>query len=51
MNYNRDVEIFPVLRATMERISGECPYQSPTDMGVNMAGLAISCLLYTSRCV
>ena len=42
MNYNRDVEIFPVLRATMERISGECPYQSPTDMGVNMAGLAIS---------
>ena len=42
VNYNRDVEIFPVLRATMERISGECPYQSPTDMGVNMAGLAIS---------
>ena len=36
VNYNRDVEIFPVLRATMERISGECPYQSPTDMGVNM---------------
>ena len=42
VNYNRDVEIFPVLRATMERISGACPYQSPTDMGVNMAGLAIS---------
>ena len=41
VNYNRDVEIFPVLRATMERISGECPYQSPTDMGVNMAGFAI----------
>ena len=41
VNYNRDVEIFPVLRTTMERISGECPYQSPTDMGVNMAGLAI----------
>ena len=37
VNYNRDVEIFPVLRATMERISGACPYQSPTDMGVNMA--------------
>ena len=42
VNYNRDVEIFPVLRAIMERISGACPYQSPTDMGVNMAGLAIS---------
>ena len=41
VNYNRDVEIFPVLRATMERISGACPYQSPTDMGVNMAGYAI----------
>ena len=41
VNYNRDVEIFPVLRATMERISGQCPYQSPTDMGVNMAGMAI----------
>ena len=42
VNYNRDVEIFPVLRATMERISGECPYQSPTDMGVNMAGYCIT---------
>ena len=42
VNYNRDVEIFPVLRATMERIAGACPYQSPTDMGVNMAGVAIS---------
>ena len=41
VNYNRDVEIFPVLRATMERISGACPYQSPTDMGVNMAGNCI----------
>ena len=41
VNYNRDVEIFPVLRATMERISGACPYQSPTDMGVNMACLSI----------
>ena len=41
VNYNRDVEIFPVLRAMMERISGECPYKSPTDMGVNMAGNCI----------
>lgn len=41
VNYNRDVEIFPVLKAMMERISGESPYQSPTDMGVNMAGMAI----------
>ena len=42
VNYNRDVEIFPVLKAMMERILGESPYQSPTDMGVNMAGFAIS---------
>lgn len=42
VNYNRDVDIFPVLRSTMERIMGECPYKSPTDMGVNMAGHAIS---------
>ena len=41
VNYNRDVEIFPVLKTMMERIAGESPYQSPTDMGVNMAGLAI----------
>ena len=41
INYNRDVEIFPVLRAIFERISGKCPYQSPTDMGVNMAGNCI----------
>lgn len=41
VNYNRDVEIFPVLRAMFERIYGECPYKSPTDMGVNMAGLSI----------
>ena len=42
VNYNRDVEIFPVLRAMMERISGgKCPYKSPTDMGVNMAGNCI----------
>ena len=38
VNYNRDVEMFPVLKAMMERISGTSPYQSPTDMGVNMAG-------------
>ena len=42
VNYNRDVEIFPVLRAIFEGILGECPYKSPTDMGVNMVGLAIS---------
>ncbi|OXN01714.1 DUF1846 domain-containing protein [Bifidobacterium vansinderenii] len=42
VNYNRDVEAFPVLKAMMERILGESPYQSPTDMGVNMAGCAIS---------
>lgn len=41
VNYNRDVEAFPVLKAMMERISGSSPYQSPTDMGVNMAGMAI----------
>ena len=41
VNYNRDVEIFPVLAAMFEKIQGECPYKSPTDMGVNMAGFAI----------
>ncbi len=41
VNYNRDVEIFPVLNAIMERILGESPYKSPTDMGVNMVGCAI----------
>ncbi|MEQ3363185.1 DUF1846 domain-containing protein [Raoultibacter massiliensis] len=41
VNYNRDVEIFPVLKAMLERIGGESPYKSPTDMGVNMAGYAI----------
>ena len=41
VNYNRDVEIFPVLKSMMERIQGESPYKSPTDMGVNMAGMAI----------
>ena len=41
VNYNRDVEIFPVLSAMFERILGESPYRSPTDMGVNMAGNCI----------
>ena len=41
INYNRDVEIFPVLHAMFEKIMGECPYKSPTDMGVNMAGYGI----------
>ncbi len=41
VNYNRDVEAFPLLRAMLERILGESPYQSPTDMGVNMAGNCI----------
>lgn len=41
VNYNRDVEAFPVVRALMEKILGESPYQSPTDMGVNMVGFAI----------
>ncbi len=42
VNYNRDIEIFPVLNAMMEKILGKSPYKSPTDMGVNMAGCAIS---------
>ncbi len=42
VNYNRDVEIFPVLKAIFEAIYGESPYKSPTDMGVNMVGFAIS---------
>ena len=41
VNYNRDVEIFPVLNAMFEKIQGTSPYRSPTDMGVNMAGFAI----------
>lgn len=41
VNYNRDVEIFPVLAAIFEKITGRCPYQSPTDMGVNLAGSCI----------
>ncbi len=42
VNYNRDVEIFPVLNDIFCKIFGSCPYQSPTDMGVNMAGNCIS---------
>ena len=41
INYNRDVEIFPVVSAMFKKIMGECPYKSPTDMGVNMAGYGI----------
>ena len=41
VNYNRDVEVFPVLRTIFENILGECPYKSPTDMGVNMVGNCI----------
>ena len=41
VNYNRDVEIFPVLSAMFELIQGSSPYKSPTDMGVNMAGNCI----------
>ena len=42
VNYNRDIEIFPVLNALFEGIYGENPYKSPTDMGVNMIGYCIS---------
>ena len=41
VNYNRDVEIFPVLSAMLSKIMGSSPYKSPTDMGVNMAGYGI----------
>ena len=41
VNYNRDVEVFPVLNTMFEKISGQSPYKSPTDMGVNMAGNCI----------
>ncbi|MDO5018340.1 MAG: DUF1846 domain-containing protein [Lagierella massiliensis] len=41
VSYNRDVEIFPVLKAMFEMIYGKSPYNSPTDMGVNMAGFCI----------
>ena len=47
VNYNRDVEIFPVLAAIFEEIYGRCPYQSPTDMGVNMAG---NCIIDDEAC-
>ena len=42
VNYNRDVEIFPVLNTMFEKIYGSSPYKSPTDMGVNMAGITIA---------
>ena len=41
VNYNRDVEVFPLLKSIFEHIYGESPYFSPTDMGVNMVGFAI----------
>lgn len=47
VNYNRDVEIFPVLQAMFEKIIGKCPYKSPTDMGVNMAG---NCIVDDEAC-
>lgn len=42
INYNRDIEIFPVLNALFEGIYGESPYKSPTDMGVNMIGFCMN---------
>ena len=47
INYNRDVEIFPVLNTIFEKIYGESPYKSPTDMGVNMAG---NCIIDDEAC-
>ena len=47
VNYNRDVEIFPVLNAIFEGIYGESPYKSPTDMGVNMVG---NCIIDDDAC-
>lgn len=47
VNYNRDIEIFPVLNAMFEAIYGESPYKSPTDMGVNMAG---NCIVDDEAC-
>lgn len=47
VNYNRDIEIFPVLSAIFEGIYGECIYKSPTDMGVNMAG---NCIVDDDAC-
>lgn len=48
VNYNRDIEIYPVLAAIFERIYGYCPYKSPTDMGVNMAG---NCIIDDESCM
>lgn len=42
VNYNRDIEVFPILNAILEKIAGKSPYKSPTDMGVNMAGYCIT---------
>lgn len=47
VNYNRDIEIFPVLNAIFDGIYGENPYKSPTDMGVNMAG---NCIIDDEAC-
>ncbi len=48
VNYNRDVEIFPVLKEIFTQILGECPYKSPTDMGVNMVG---NCIIDDEVCI
>jgi len=48
VNYNRDVEVFPVLNAIFKEIYGESPYKSPTDMGVNMVG---NCIIDDDACV
>ena len=47
VNYNRDIEIFPVVNAMFELIAGKSPYHSPTDMGVNMAG---NCIVDDEAC-
>lgn len=47
VNYNRDVEAFPLLKTLLERLTGTTPYQSPTDMGVNMAG---KCIIDDAAC-
>ena len=47
VNYNRDIEIFPVVNAMFELIAGQSPYKSPTDMGVNMAG---NCIVDDESC-
>ncbi|MBR2854629.1 MAG: DUF1846 family protein, partial [Clostridia bacterium] len=48
VNYNRDIEIFPVLNALFEHVWGKSPYKSPTDMGVNMVGM---CIIDDRACV